>query len=873
MSDCAPFKCRSGSCRTSCTANSHCDTGAVCYGGVCKNGQRDGRTCSGTTDCASGNCTDGYCCESSCATDGYSCSRTDTGFSNGQCKPLLAGLNDPACSDQGASTCGKTGKADGSGGCQDYANGTVCAAARCSGTDTVGASTCQSGSCSAPAPGDCGLYGCSSGSCRSTCTGDSHCDTAAGSWCDTSVSGGMCSDVKDNGSTCSGANECASSFCVDGFCSSGACTAACYSTDGAVTGGANGSCLPVLSGHDPGGDCSDQGASGCGRDGTCDGSGSCRKYSSGTVCAATSCSSGDVANADTCDGSGTCLDGGITDCGNYTCSGASCRSSCSSNSHCVAGAYCGGSLCVAKKGNGSTCSGGSQCSSGNCVDGYCCNSSCSGTCKSCNSAYTASANGVCANVDSGRDPDNNCSAAGASTCDNDGSCNGSGGCRNYASGTVCTSASCSGDDVLNADTCNGSGTCNDGGTTDCGNYGCSGGSCRSSCSQDGHCASGSWCNGSTCTSEKTNGSTCTGNNECSSDYCVDGYCCNTACSGSCMSCDSAYTASSNGVCANVDNGRDPRGSCAAQGGCGQTGDCNGSGGCAVAPGTQLASAASCGSDDHNVVGAVYCNGSGGGVGACGNYKCQIVSGWGQCKTSCSRDSDCFDAFCFGSSCVTNRPPVANNSSHSVNEDCYTSNPNCVRLKDVKVDASDPDGDTITYEYIAGTAEDHGTLTGNVDGSNAGIWSYSPDTDYHGTVSFKYRATDGALWSSEATVTIRVINVNDSPWMSNIGNQTLALSQSTSGSGKSQTTSFNRKDYEISVDIGDVDHAINQLTLTCSSPSSTNSICKCKGTSKSSNGRGSIVTLTGNAVGTARITVRLSDGSASVSDTFTCRVTQ
>jgi len=868
-SDCAPFKCRSGACRTSCSRNSHCDTGAVCYGDVCVSGSTDGTACTADGDCASGRCVDSYCCETACDAAGHSCARSDTGFGNGNCEPILAGLDpDNECAAQTASTCGRTGALDGAGGCQVYSNGTVCAAATCSGTNAVGESTCSSGTCTAPAAVDCGLYGCESAACLSSCADDTDCDTAAGSWCDT-ANNNMCSETEQDGSACSGSNECASTFCVDGVCSASACTGSCYSTIGTETGGNDGECLPVLSGRDPGGDCSDAGASTCDNDGYCNGSGGCRDYGSGTVCTAAGCSGGDVANADTCDGSGSCLDGGTTDCGNYICSGSSCRSSCSSNSHCASGSYCSGTTCTAEKGNGSSCTAGSQCSSGNCVDGYCCDSACSGSCQSCAAAFTASSDGVCANVDSGRDPDGDCAAAGTSTCNHDGYCDGSGGCRNYGSGTVCTSASCSGDNVLNADTCNGSGTCNDGGTTDCGAYSCSGSSCRSSCTQDGHCASGYWCSGTTCTSEKSNGSSCSNANECSSGNCVDGYCCNSSCTSSCQSCNGSYTASGNGVCANVSSGHDPRGDCSS--GCKLSGNCNGSGACGAAL-PYITFIGGCEANGHNRTGTEYCDGSGGGLTACGDYTCELV-GSGRCRTTCSQDSHCWDGFCVDSICVTNRPPVANNTSHEVNEDCAASDPNCGPLKDERVDASDPDGDPLTYEYIAVSAEANGALTGWTDGPNAGLWSYTPDSNFHGTVSFKYKASDGELWSSEATVTIKVISVNDPPTLSNIGNQSITMTQTTSGSGKNQTTSYSPKTKSVSFNIGDVDNPISDLRIGCSVSASCASKCSCDSTSRSSNGNGSTLTLNGKAVGSCTVTVRVDDGSASVLDTFTCTVSR
>jgi VCBS repeat-containing protein len=70
--------------------------------------------------------------------------------------------------------------------------------------------------------------------------------------------------------------------------------------------------------------------------------------------------------------------------------------------------------------------------------------------------------------------------------------------------------------------------------------------------------------------------------------------------------------------------------------------------------------------------------------------------------------------------------------------------------------SDPDDNTLSAVLASGPS--HGTLTLNADGS----FTYTPTTDYDGTDSFKYRATDGSLTSDSAEVTLTVTASNDSP---------------------------------------------------------------------------------------------------------------
>ena len=79
--------------------------------------------------------------------------------------------------------------------------------------------------------------------------------------------------------------------CVDGVCCDGACLGPCRSCNLAASAGR---CMPVASGApDPRGVCVAMSPATCGLDGTCDGSGACRKWAVGSICAAATCS-GDV---------------------------------------------------------------------------------------------------------------------------------------------------------------------------------------------------------------------------------------------------------------------------------------------------------------------------------------------------------------------------------------------------------------------------------------------------------------------------------------------------------------------------------------------------------------------------------------------------
>ena len=106
-----------------------------------------------------------------------------------------------------------------------------------------------------------------------------------------------------------------------------------------------------------------------------------------------------------CDGSGTCATARdlAQDCGAYTCDGAACLSSCTTDASCADGFRCAASdgVCTDKSFVGETCGGDSQCYSGSCVDGVCCESACEGICEACSASKTGQADGSCAPIVAG----------------------------------------------------------------------------------------------------------------------------------------------------------------------------------------------------------------------------------------------------------------------------------------------------------------------------------------------------------------------------------------------------------------------------------------------------------------------------------------
>jgi hypothetical protein len=144
---------------------------------------------------------------------------------------------------------------------------------------------------------------------------------------------------------------------------------------------------------------------------------------------------------------------------------------------------------------GASCATGADCTSCACADGVCCDTACTGTCMACTAAKKgAGADGTCGPVAAGADPDAACAAEAASTCGQDGACNGMGACELYAAGTACAPGSCSGATQTSASQCDGKGTCAPGSTTPCApGYACVGGACATSCADDTSCIAGYTC--------------------------------------------------------------------------------------------------------------------------------------------------------------------------------------------------------------------------------------------------------------------------------------------------------------------------------------------------------------------------------------------
>jgi len=443
---------------------------------------------------------------------------------------------------------------------------------------------------------------------------------------------------------CSCDSDCRTGFCADGVCCDTACTDTCKECN---LPSSLGVCSLVPFGVQPShpSQCPAEKALTCGRDGTCDGAGACRKYQSGTtVCKPGACFGDSITGALTCDGNGSCSQSATTPCYPYTCDPTTnkCAGECTTNSQCAAGQSCVAQSC-GKKLNGAFAKSAVECLSGYEANGVCCNVACAGSCVSCNLPGSI---GRCKPVDFGLpDPGAACAKNDPSTCGTTGVCNGSGACAIYPANTPCVPAACSGGVLSeNAQTCDGKGTCQAANLVDCSPYLCSNGACNGSCTSDNDCKSGTACvvtqvRGITtglCSGKKANGQTCADPTECNSNQCVDGYCCESSCQGACRSCG---LPGSLGQCVNAAAGApDPRSTCSNQGktSCGTNGMCDGTGACQKYPVGYVCGQDTCVQGAHTP--PATCNASGQCVAPrpqnCGPYVCN-----GQvCYNACTSDS-------------------------------------------------------------------------------------------------------------------------------------------------------------------------------------------------------------------------------------------
>jgi hypothetical protein len=639
VQDCHPFRCVDGACTKSCETVNDCDQGTACTNNTC--GPKPlGAVCASASECSTNFCVDGVCCASACSgTCQYCALPTSPGF----CMTVAAHNPDPrgVCQDKGATSCATNGKCDGTGSCETYVKGTVCAGEACAGGLYTAASTCNTtGQCVAPDSTPCAPYICNGSQCFNVCATNDQCKPPNS--CSPTNSCGP----KPPGAVCLSTAECQSGlFCAQGYCCNSPCSGACQSC---ALPSSLGVCTNVPASQvDPTGQCTDKGATSCGTNGKCDGNAGCALYLSGTTCIGSSCPSGTSTFTGTsaCNGAGKCVTPNNAPCFPYQCGVNVCKNSCTSDGDCQSPAVCSSNGSCGLKGIGQACVTAAECGSGFCSQQVCCQTACTGVCQSCSLAGSP---GSCTNVPSGTaDPQATCHDQGNTSCGTDGFCDGNGACREYAGGTSCAPPSCpAGSSTLTSGrTCNGTGTCQAATTIGCAPYLCNGSTaCKAACAVDADCRPPDICDPKTslCGTQKRLGQSCAQTSDClTGDSCVDGVCCSAS---SCTTCQACNIAGSAGNCANVpSNALEPHGLCATNPPCGFTGSCNGNGKCQNAGTGVSCGSASCPTGSSTFTPVSHCT----GAGACaapvsstctGGFNCN--SSTASCKTTCTGDGDC-----------------------------------------------------------------------------------------------------------------------------------------------------------------------------------------------------------------------------------------
>jgi hypothetical protein len=634
---CLPYRCdaTSGTCFEDCTDQSQCDSQHSCDFQTASCGKAGpGESCKNDDGCISGHCADGVCCNIACQGACVACNLPGR---LGTCMPVDSGKPDPraVCRDQGAASCGHNGTCDGVGGCANYARDTQCLQPSCTGNRLNTAGTCDGlGTCRNPGVQDCHPFRCADGECTKSCQTDHDCDT--GNVCNN----GSCG-LKPPGAVCAAAGECASNYCVDGVCCMTACTGACQTC---ALPTSPGTCLTVAKDNaDPHGICQDKGASSCGTNGKCDGTGSCETYAPGTKCADQTCTSGIFTDQSTCNTTGQCVAPDSRPCAPYVCNGTQCFNVCATSDQCKPPNTCDANNSCGLKGIGAVCGKAEECQTGlTCAQGYCCNAPCAGACQSC---ALPNSLGTCTNVPVNQvDPAGICQDKGSTSCQSNGKCDGNGSCQLYVAQTQCIASSCpaGASTFTGASTCDGTGNCLTPNAASCFPYGCGTGVCKNSCVADTDCASPAVCINGSC-GLKGPGQACVTSVECMTGLsCAQGYCCTSACTGPCQSCG---LPSSLGACTNVPNGTaDPQATCHDQGqtSCGQDGFCDGNGACRKYAGGTSCAPPSCAGTGSTLTTGRTCDGNGTcqqpTTLSCAPYMCNAANN--ACKAACTADSDC-----------------------------------------------------------------------------------------------------------------------------------------------------------------------------------------------------------------------------------------
>ncbi|HEX2873680.1 MAG TPA: SUMF1/EgtB/PvdO family nonheme iron enzyme [Polyangiaceae bacterium] len=237
-SNCTPYKCVAGACASSCALDSDCLSPAVCLGDRCVQPVAEGETCDVGEECSSGHCVEGVCCDVACTGTCESCLGNQTGRTDGQCAPVLAGgspRTSAGCESSGG-VCGADGKCDGEGSCRVAApKGVGCGTACEAGSEQL--RECDGfGACATKTVMSCLPYRCVPGgnTCASECATSEDC--AAGAQCNRNTGECAVTDAtcKDQSTVLSPSGV--ETDCEPYRCSAGTCRDSCSTSNDCVAG-------------------------------------------------------------------------------------------------------------------------------------------------------------------------------------------------------------------------------------------------------------------------------------------------------------------------------------------------------------------------------------------------------------------------------------------------------------------------------------------------------------------------------------------------------------------------------------------------------------------------------------------------------------
>ncbi len=607
-----------------------------CLAGVCKS--NDGQPCTDASACTSTYCVDGYCCDQTCTGQ---CEACNLPGALGHCGPVTGTPQsprpactavDPACAGQ----CDGTRRI----ACTYPGTETQCRQAQCVDEVATQAESCNgTGACPPIQTQICDPYVCGPSLCRGDCLVDQDCVT--GYFCAT----GICQQTLPPGQLCDRNVQCISGHCVDNVCCDLPCTGQCEAcnliaslgTCSAVTGAPVGARPPCDS---DGGTCSGQ-CDGLRHDG-------CSYPGSDQECRPASCQSDLATVRAVCDGAGSCPPLHTQPCIPYRCGDTQCNGNCLVDGDCASGYWCSVGVCIAKHDIGTDCVGDNECLSGFCADGVCCDSTCLGQCQACN---LENHRGSCTPVTGAPQPGHAPCAGTGAMCG--GNCDGitADRCSYPGAETVCRPASCHvevdvGIATLQA-SCDSAGHCPDILQQNCAPYTCTGVVCTQSCATE-PCPNDQYCSAGLCVLKIPQGDTCDSAAHCLSGFCVDGVCCESACTGQCEACNLETHVGYCWPVTGVPNGG--RAPCVGSGVC--QGTCDGitRNVCAFPGSTAICQNGNCSSGIASA--AATCDGAGScaqaAMQSCGAYVCGETT----CKTACTADKDCGDAYyCVHSRCA------------------------------------------------------------------------------------------------------------------------------------------------------------------------------------------------------------------------------